>query len=571
MSNKQAVKKLLGLLTGYKKTIAFIMACLLVSTGLNLCIPILSKHIMDDGFIGRDIRLLIALVLLSTLFYGINCVIDIIKEKKRVDISAGIQFRLAEQSFTHLMKLKIDYFNHTNHAEILNHINMDITNMTSVADEAVFFVVTQAFGMIGGMIGLFIIDYRLAILVLLFIPMKYAAMKYFAQKRKGVMDEYITKSQDYAGWFGDTAGGVREIKLFGIFGRKHKEFEQKQNGVIGEQKKLNLLSQWNMTADTMMVQLLTAVLYITGAILVFRMELSVGSVFAFITYSSYVTGPISAILNIGYLLSGILPSTKRYYAFMELSEEETLTGSEPEKEPKFGALALEEVCFCYGTEKNVLKQLNLVFPEKSKTALIGRNGSGKTTLIHLLTGMYRPSQGRVLLNGTDIREFSLRSYRDMVSIVSQQIYLFNDTIRNNICLYKEVDDETVRQACEDSSLKEFLDGVSLDYVVGENGTMLSGGQKQKIALARALIHDRPILIFDEATSNTDVYSESQINCLLHTRLKDKTVIVVTHKKDILNEVEQIILLEDGRVCGQGVYQELYRNNERFREMADLGN
>lgn len=125
---------------------------------------------------------------------------------------------------------------------------------------------------------------------------------------------------------------------------------------------------------------------------------------------------------------------------------------------------------------------------------------------------------------------SLQAYREMVSIVSQQIYLFNDSIRNNICLYKQVSDAMLKIACRDSGLEDFIKEVSLDYVVGQNGAMLSGGQKQKIALARALIHDKPIIIFDEATSNTDAYSEQQINALLHTGLRDKTVIVITHKK-----------------------------------------
>ena len=565
MSNKEAVRRLLLLLGKYKKTIVVIVGCLLVSTGLNLCVPLISRRIMDDGFIAGNKKLLIELVLLSMVIYTINSLIDLIKEKKRVDISAKIQYFLSEQSFSHLMKLRVNYFNNTNYAETLNNINMDINQMTSVADSSVFFVITQAFSMTGGIIGLFIIDFRMTILVLLFIPIKCVVMKYFAKKQKQIMDEFIKKNQKYAKWFGDTVGGVREVKLFNILDRKHEEFDQNQKDIIEKQKQMNMLGQWNTITDSLMVQFLSTLLYILGANLVFDLQLSVGSVFAFITYSSYVTGPISAILNIGYLLSGIIPSTKRYYAFMDL-EEETDNGETAALCPD--DLKLQQVSFAYEKEKYVLKDVDILFAKGSKTAIIGRNGSGKTTIINLLTRMYEPTSGKIMLGTEDISELPLPEYRNMVSVVSQQIYLFNDTIRNNICLYKRVDDVIVEEACKDSGLEDFIKEVSLDYVVGQNGAMLSGGQKQKIALARALIHDKPIVIFDEATSNTDAYSEQQINGLLDTKLKEKTVIVITHKKEILNKVDQIVVLKEGVVIDNGTYDELVGKNEELNIMME---
>ena len=565
MSNKEAVRRLLLLLGKYKKTIVVIVGCLLVSTGLNLCVPLISRRIMDDGFIGGNKKLLIELVLVSMVIYTINSLIDLIKEKKRVDISAKIQYFLSEQSFSHLMKLRVNYFNNTNYAETLNNINMDINQMTSVADSSVFFVITQAFSMTGGIIGLFIIDFRMTILVLLFIPIKCVVMKYFAKKQKQIMDEFIKKNQKYAKWFGDTVGGVREVKLFNILDRKHEEFDQNQKDIIEKQKQMNMLGQWNTITDSLMVQFLSTLLYILGANLVFDLQLSVGSVFAFITYSSYVTGPISAILNRGYLLSGIIPSTKRYYAFMDL-EEETDNGETAALCPD--DLKLQQVSFAYEKEKYVLKDVDILFAKGSKTAIIGRNGSGKTTIINLLTRMYEPTSGKIMLGTEDISELPLPEYRNMVSVVSQQIYLFNDTIRNNICLYKRVDDVIVEEACKDSGLEDFIKEVSLDYVVGQNGAMLSGGQKQKIALARALIHDKPIVIFDEATSNTDAYSEQQINGLLDTKLKEKTVIVITHKKEILNKVDQIVVLKEGVVIDNGTYDELVGKNEELNIMME---
>ena len=546
MSNKEAVRRLIALISNYKKTIAVIMICLFFSTGLNLCVPLLSSSIMDDGFIGGNKTLLIQLVLCSFAVYMIYAAINLLKEKMRIDISAKIQYFLSERSFLHLMKMNVSFFSNRNYAEIFDNINVDIGNITSIADESVFFVFTQAFSMTGGIIGLFILDYRMTILVLLFIPIKCIIMRYFAKRRKQLIDKFIHDNQKYAGWFGDTVGGIREVKLFGIFNDKHKEFSDKQMQVINSKKKVHMLGQWNSTIDTILVRVLTTLIYIVGANMVFNMQLSVGNVFAFITYSAYVTGPISAILNIGYLLSGIIPSTKRYYEFMELEEEND--NGDAVVLPQYGDVELQNVSFSYDKEKIVLKDINLLIPQGSKIAFIGKNGSGKSTIIDLLLRMYEPTEGKILLSGSNIADMELGKYRNMISVVSQDIYMFNDTIRNNICLYKQVEDNKILEMCEDSGLKDFISEVSLDYQVGQNGTKLSGGQKQKVALARALLYDRPIVIFDEATSSTDEYSEQQINSLLHTKLIDKTVIVVTHRTNILNEMDQIVELDDGRVC-----------------------
>ncbi len=561
MKNKDIVRKLFAILKKYKKSIAIIMCLMMLSIGLNLCIPLISKHIMDDGFINGNRKVVMQLVAFTFILYVFNSVIAIVKEKKRLDISAKIKIFLSEQAFSHLMKLKMSYFTDKNHSEILNDINMDIANISSIADDGVFFVITQIFSMTGGIIGLFIIDYRMTLLVLLFIPIKYFIMKFFAKKQKIYMDNFISASQNYAHWFGDSIGGVKEVKLFDLFEQKHKEFWEKQNYLVNKQKQMNVI------IDSIMVQTLSSILYIVGADLVFNFRLSVGSVFAFITYSSYVTEPISAVLNIGYLLSGIIPSTKRYYEFMELAEEEYDKGITV---PKKGDICFENVSFSYEKSKTILNGLNFTFRQGSKTALIGRNGIGKTTILNLVTRMYEPLSGKISLDGKDISLIDLAGYRSMISVISQQIYLFNDTIKNNICLYKNISNDVIAKACKDSGLGDFINEVSFNYIVGENGAMLSGGQKQKIALARALISDSPIIILDEATSNVDAYSEQQINDLLDTRFKDKTVIIITHKKDILRKVDKIILIHDGIISISGDYDELMENSEEFRKMIEKG-
>lgn len=419
--------------------------------------------------------------------------------------------------------------------------------------------------MLGGIIGLFIIDFRLTLLLLVFFPVKFLVMIFFAKKQKIMMDEFILINQNFAKWFGDTVGGVHEIKFFNLFEQKFQEFIAKKGHILSKQNQINMLSQWNSVVDGIMVDLLMLILYILGNNLVFELQLSVGSVFAFITYSAYVTGPISAILNIGYIFSGILPSAKRYFDFLNLKEEKPGLNSEC----VFGDVCFKDVFFSYDSDKLIMQNVNICFPQGSKTAIVGKNGTGKTTIIKLLTRVLLPSSGNIFLNNTNIMDIPLQEYRNSISIVSQQVYLFDDTIRNNIALYKEVDEKLLQTICKDSGLEEYLNEVSLEYKTGQNGARLSGGQKQKIALARALLHDKPIIIFDEATANIDSLTEKKIAGLLSTRLKDKTVIIITHKSEILNKMNQIIMLQDDGNIVKGNYNELINTSSSFRNMLHI--
>ena len=557
MTDKQAIKKLMALLSKHKLIISIIIGILTFSTVLNLCIPLFSRKIMDDGFIGGNGLLLVKLSVASFFVFTLIAVLNLLTEKLRINLSAKIQYLLHEKAFNHLMHVNIGFYDRKNYAETFSNLNMDISNMTSIADEGMFFVVTQIFSIIGGIIGLFILDYRMTIIVLMFIPLKYFVMNFFAKKRKEMMDSFINVSKNYAGWFGDTVGGVREIRLLGLSNRKKEEFYINQTKVIGEQKKLNILSQWNVGIDSIMVQALVLVIYIVGANLVFDMGLTVGTVFAFITYSVYVTGPISAILNIKYLLSGIIPSTKRYYEFLSEPEESNADGKEL---PVWDEVIFDKVTFSYDEKIPAVEDINLYILKGHKIAFVGKNGCGKSTLIELLLRLRKPQVGNIRVGDINIEELSLMKYRELFSVVSQDVYLFNDTIRNNICLYKDIDDETINKACEDSGLVDFIKEVSLDYNVGTNGAMLSGGQKQKVALARALVLDRPIFILDEATSNADVSSELQINSLLRTRLKEKTVIVISHRESVLKEMDQIILMDAGRIVQVDDYERMTKSD-----------
>lgn len=542
-SDRAAVYKLLCLMKNYKGRIYLLIVSMIIATGLNLVMPLLSRVLMDDGFIGGNKELAIRVAVLLAGIQIINAFIHVESEKNRIYISTQMEYNLLCKAFKHLLYIKADYYDRTNNAEILNVLYTDIGNMISITDRGVFFVFTQFFSIIGGSIGLFVIDRKMAAFVLLFLPVKFYVMKYFAKKQKKIMNSYIDESRECSKWFGDMVAGIQEIKLFNMEEQKEKEFVEKQINVISKKKKMSINGQWNTSTDQIILEILTMFLYIVGATQIFSYNTSIGSVFAFITYSCYVTAPISSILNIRYMLAGIVPSTKRFYKFIDI-EEEKKEGFE--KTPSNGNLEFQKVRFSYNQNDPVLQEVSYCFTQGSKTAIIGENGAGKSTLIKLITRIYQPENGMIIFNGKNINEYELSAYRSLIAVVSQQTYLFDSSIRENIVLYKKVRDEDLKDILIDCGLSEFVREVGLEYKVGRDGALLSGGQKQKIALARVLIQDKPIIIFDEVTSNADEKSEMRLNSLFETRLKDKTVLVITHRKEILEVVDEVITLENGR-------------------------
>lgn len=560
---KASVSELLKLLLPYKFGISGIILILILNAIFSLILPLLSKSIMDDGFIGGDQGVLILRVMQTLILVILICGIDIVKDKIRIGIQNDLKLNLSSNSFQHLSRLNMSYFDEKNDAEILNNLRMDIENICMVADNSLFFVFAQVFSIIGGMVGLFILNAKLAGLVILLIPIKYLIARYFAKKNKKIMQQYIESEEVYSKWFGDVVSGMREIKLFNLYQHKYVELQGYQERIVKSSKKANLLLTYNTTVEKITMQLLMSCIYILGAIQVFNLETSVGTTFAFISYSAYVTSPITAIMNIKQMLAGIFPSVERYVAFVNIEEEQV----EGEKVPSIGDIILTDVSMHYDTNPNkyAIENLSLTIKAGSKTAVIGTNGSGKSTLINLLLRLYRYNSGSITMNGVEISSLNLDDYRSMFSVVSQDVVLFNGTIKDNLCLYKDFSDSAIKFAIQASGLEGFIKEHSLDYVVGERGTALSGGEKQKLSLARAILHDKPILILDEATANTDVYSKKYIHNYLF-EATEKTVIIITHSDEVLQMMDNIVFLENGKVLCHGTYQELLSQNKDFQNM-----
>lgn len=572
-SDKYIIRDILRIFNPYKKKIIVVITYILISSVLNMITPMLNKKIMDEGLILKDINIVLKYSGLYMVVVVANQLIGILETRTRAYLENMVYFNLEKRAFRHLLKINTSFFKDKNYAMVMNNLQTDIGKVSGLCDRNTFSILTGVFRIAAGIVGLSLISWKLSILVLLFIPIRYILVKLFSNLRRNLFKELIHLSQEYSAWQGDTFAGIREVKSWVLESLKTSQFVKLQKQLIKQRIKMSYLEQCNAISEIMFGEIITTIIYIAGGYFIAGNDLTVGELFAFVTYSAYVTGPIFAIMNIKYTLAGILPSAKRYFEFLKIEEEESkeVRHLRIDKEKVKGSIEFKNVDFSYKDNEPVLKNINFKINAGEKIAIIGRNGSGKTTIINLILRFLKPDSGKILLDGRDINDIKLKDYRNLISIVSQEIYLFNTSIKENILLNSNKTDSDLKEVSRECMADEFIEKMELKYdsLVGERGGKLSGGERQKVAMARALIRKSKILILDEATANYDIKSERQINNIIEENYKDETVIIITHRPDVLEKVDKVVIVNNGEIEDIGTHNDLYERNKFYREMVSI--
>lgn len=543
---KKISKYIRAIVEENKKNIIVISILFLISSIISILVPVLTQRLIDIGLMEGNVRIVVVYSLAIFAIYLANSFINLTNETIRIKIEKQFKNKLGCKTIKHILNLKIHNFDNQNYSEVFYKSYQDINCIAGLVDKGMMIFLTQIVSFLGGLIGIFIVGKGLGFIVIAFIPIKWIFVQRFAKAKDTTVKNCIDYDGEYAKWFGNMLGGIKEVKLFAFKQRNIKEHNYHYDRILKESAKLQKLDEWDTNINVIITQLLVIIIYIAGAYFVSKNILSVGAVLAFMSYSTYVINPIFIVLNIRYSLSAIYPSIDRFEDFMQWEEETDLHGFKaiPDK----ADLEFREVSFGYSDSPLILKNISLKIHQGEKIAIVGKNGAGKTTLIEILLRLYDIITGCILLNGKNILEYSLDSYRKIFSVVSQNVYLFNDTLMNNITLGDDFGKREIRQVLMECGLEKFADDNKLDEVVGENGVLLSGGEKQKISLARAIIHDAPIIILDEPTSNMDVKSYSYLERLLDNKLKNKTIICISHNYELIKMFDKIVFLESGNAA-----------------------
>lgn len=371
-----------------------------------------------------------------------------------------------------------------------------------------------------------------------------------AKQNERITTQHISLLRAFSSWFGDLISGVKVVKLWDLQQDVRHKLSDKQSEILQMNKKSALYSCYNQTLTRLLDSLVQCALYIYGGFLFMQGELSLGGVMAFISYSGYVLGPITAIMSIRYMFSSIRPSLKRLNAFFGLAEDVRPKLAPPEpKGCAVSSFALRGVQFSH-TQDALLENINFTASPGEKIAIIGPNGSGKSTLIDLILRFARPQRGEILVNGRDAAALSDEQYWSLFAVVDQEPYFFQDTIRHNLDPAGRHTDTQIVQALTRCGAADFFQERfhgDLNHVIQFDAGDLSGGERKKLAIARAILKDAPIVILDEAAADYDFQAELHLSRMVSTGFPDQILIYITHNYAYLDIFDRVYQLTQGRL------------------------
>jgi ATP-binding cassette subfamily B protein len=539
-------KSALKMLKPYRARMMAIMALALIISGISAIAPFVSRKMLDDGLLQAQTRTVVSLVLLLILLQVGSQLIEYLQRVQEIKITNDIGEKMKTDVFEHGLKLKPHYFREQNFYKTVSDALYDVSHIMNITNNSflTFFVIICKF--IGAIIGLVILDRRLAIIIIAIIPLKAWLNIVMRRRAEKHNRRVIEDNKNYSRWFSNIISGVVDIKLWGLERKTIKEYSEHIKTINESSKRLSLMTAKNSLFSSSIEYIWVNALYILGAFLIAGDKLTFGGLIAFITFAAYVLGPVNIIMDLRIIMGQITPSVESIKRFYEL-EEENYSASLPLND-KIETIEFKNVSVFLGG-KSIIKNINFKINSGEKVAIIGDNGSGKTTLVSLLLRLHEPTDGEILVNGISISEYGIEDYRRKFSVVTQAIHLFNGTIDENIDLDRKKNVSSVKKYKHLDFCVETIESWDDGYEtqVGSEGAKLSGGERQKIALLRALNRQSEILVLDEPTSNYDKESDEEFNRYIQENNDYNFYFIVTHRQKILSGMDRVILLENGEL------------------------
>lgn len=561
-------RRLLEFVKPYWRRLAGAMVCMLMVSGATSASAFLVKPVLDDIFFKKDLFMLkllpfaiIALFLIKGIFdYGQSYLMSYVGQRIIAD--------LREKIYNHLQSLSLSFFTRHPTGVLMSRIINDVNLVQGAVSEAVTGLIKDFFTIIGLVVVVFYRDWRLALVAMVVFPLAIYPLVKFGRKLRSYSYRSQTTMGDISSILMETISGNRIVKAFNMEDYERKRF-------AGENRKL-----FNLLMKSVRVRALShplmeflggvgiAFIVFYGGYNVIKGVATPGTFFSFLAALLMLYEPVKRLSGVNNTIQQGLAAASRIFEVLD---------AVPEIRNKPGAKILrsitqgiefQDVSFRYEQEW-VLKNINLQIKAGEVVAFVGASGGGKTTLLNLLPRFYDVSSGRILIDGVDIRDYTVESLRSMIGMVTQQTILFNDTVKNNIAYGKMGEPmEEIIKAAQAANAHVFIQNLPQGYdtIIGEQGIKLSGGERQRISIARALLKNAPILILDEATSSLDSESEGEVKKALEYLMQGRTTLVIAHRLSTVRRADRIVVISNGTIAEIGTHEELLEKNGEYKRL-----
>lgn len=587
---REQIKRVLKYFTPYWGQWIVILLCIAAASGLGVLPPLLVRGILDDAIPNANARLLHMLVAGIVGLTIVTGLIGVLQNWLSSKVGQNIMHDLREALYRHLQAQSLGFYTTERAGEIVSRVNNDVGAVQHVASGTIVDISRNLFTLIATLVAMLALNPWLTLLAVIVVPTFYLPTRIVGRIRHKLSRQTQERYAEMVAFMQErlNIGGMLLSKIFGQVEPDAAQFAERSNQVAELNVKQAMAGRWLFMVLSIFSVAGPALIYLIGGHQAIRGTLTIGTLIAFVAYLTNLYRPMGQIASFYVNLQGAMAVFERIFDYLDREPEVRDSEGAAELTEVRGDISLEAVSFRYPRPHYLTRRKNgdEVAPDESRqaltdvsfeigagerVALVGPSGAGKTTVTYLLPRFYDPTEGRILLDGIDLREITQESLRRHFGVVTQDTFLFHTSVRENLLYARPgASEDEMFAAAQSANIHEFISGLPDGYetIVGERGFRLSGGEKQRLAIARALLKDPDILILDEATSHLDATSEHLIQEALEVLLKGRTSVIIAHRLSTILTADKIVVLDQGRVMEVGTHAELLRKGGLYAELFD---
>lgn len=569
------LKRIFSYLLPYWKQLAVVLLCIIVSSVFGLLPSVLTGRIIDEGLIGQNMKMLVILILASLGVSLASNLIGVGESYLNSWISQHITFDLRNKMYGHLQKMSQGFFTSNNQGDIITRMTSDIGGVERVISSTFTSILSNSITLICAVVIMYRENWILATVGVLVIPLFVIPTRWAGKTRWTLTREAQECNDTINGILNETlsVSGQLLVKLFGKEVYEYNRYVDANGRMVKLNIKESMAGRWFFVLIRTFSSVGPMLLYLVGGLLMmkYNSDLTVGDISVLVALLGRMYGPVNSLLNIQVEWIRSMALFTRIFEYFDMPVEIQNAPDAIVPAVAKGNVVFKNVQFSYNPERQILKNVNFELKSGNSIAIVGPSGSGKSTIINLIPRLYDVCGGEVTFDGIDVRKLDLEFLRRNIGIVSQETYLFNGTIRDNL-LYAKPDatEEELVEACKKANIYDFVQSQEqgLDTMVGNRGLKLSGGEKQRISIARILLKNPVLFIFDEATSALDSISEKKIQEAIDPIIHSRTSILIAHRLSTILAADEILVIKDGEIAERGTHSELLDDGGIYQELYE---